>query len=896
MTQPVVLGFLMKQVICQNRIRFTAGFAIAAICCVLTLFGVLLPEAFSVAAKFAFCFGIACGLALIAIPYRMRSALATAEPPPDVMLAMNRLIANQANAMAQQANALATQRDEFKELAANLAEKQGWLEAVLEQLPAGILLIDRNFDVVSHNARFLQLLGVSEKIPRINHLSDLAGWPAETIDGAPLDYDQWPLTRAVRDGETVQDHEMRIGNRDTGWFEASVSAAPIRTASGEIFGGVLLVTDMTTRRQNEERLRLLESAVIHANDAIIVLEAVSAEGRGRRVKYVNDGFTRLTGYDRDEVLGRSLHFLRGDDTDPETLLSLRMALDAATPFRTELLNYRKDGGVVWVDLSLVPVQGPDGRCSHYIMIQRDITARKVAEASLRESEELFRGIFEATSAGVSIVDESMKYVSCNPAFAAQVGLPIREVLGKTPADFTHPDDWPAQQPLLESVRSGHRDRFQFTKRYVRPNGAVVHTELTFAAIKDADGNYKYGLGVSVDVTERRKLEDQLRQSQKMEALGQMAGGIAHDFNNLLTAIIGNLALLKLAQDDPNRDLLKAIEQAATRAADLTRKLLGYARRNQLQVSAVQPGDLISEAVDILHRTLDPRIRIRVRNRTESTIAVDSTLVNQAIINLCLNARDAMHDGGTLTIEADDVSALEVDLPPDAKLSDYVRITVTDTGHGIPSEIRQRLFEPFFTTKSVGKGTGLGLSMVEGVMRQHNGWVTVESEPGNGARFALYFPASQSQLARVRATAPRLAAEPVDDDPAGEDSDHKPTVLLVDDEDMIRSLGSAVLNTHGYNVLVAEDGQDAIDIFRKEGSRIDLVILDMTMPRLSGPDAFRQMKQIDPNVRVLFSSGFSSEDVSGIEGAAGLLTKPYRPEDLIRAVRKHQGRAREYTPA
>ena len=600
------------------------------------------------------------------------------------------------------------------------------------------------------------------------------------------------------------------------------------------------------------------------------------------------------------MLGRSLHFLRGVDTDSGTLESLRIALDTATPFRTELLNYRKDGSVVWVDLSLVPVQGPDGHCSHYIMIQRDVTARKIAEGSLRESEELFRGIFENTTAGVSIIDETGKYVSCNPAFTALVGRSAEEIFALTPEDISHPDDWAVQQPLIEAVREGRIDRYQFAKRYVHPNGKVVWTELTFAAILDSDGKYQYGLGVSVDVTARRQLEEQLRQSQKMEAIGQLAGGIAHDFNNLLTAVLGNLALLKIPEGDPNRDLLRIVEQAAARAADLTRKLLGYARRNQLLVAATQPDALIDEVVDILRRTLDPRIEIIVRNNTHATVTVDGTLINQALFNLCLNARDAMPDGGTLTLETDEVTLTPDNLPnTDAHPGDYVRLSVIDTGHGIADDIRDRLFEPFFTTKAVGKGTGLGLPMVHGIMRQHDGFVTIDSAPGQGARFTLYLPATfVSTLKRPPINArpepeSREMPSPLTMTPGPVST---ATILLVDDEDMIRSLGRAVLRGHGFTVLEAEDGSEAVDIFEREHDNISLVVLDVTMPRLSGRDAFRQMKLIDPEVRVLFSSGYSAEDVAEIEGSAGLLSKPYRPNDLLVAVRRALRRTRELSPA
>jgi nitrogen-specific signal transduction histidine kinase/ActR/RegA family two-component response regulator len=393
--------------------------------------------------------------------------------------------------------------------------------------------------------------------------------------------------------------------------------------------------------------------------------------------------------------------------------------------------------------------------------------------------------------------------------------------------------------------------------------------------------------VSVDVTERQKLEEQLRQSQKMEALGQLAGGVAHDFNNLLTAVLGNLALVKLDQDDQNRPLLRTVEQAAGRAADLTRKLLGYARRNQLLVAPVAPADMIGEVVDILRRTLDPRIEIAVDVRTESPVLADATLVNQALFNLCLNARDAMPGGGRLTLAADAVALGPDDLGghPEARPGAYVRLAVADTGYGMAEAVVRRLFEPFFTTKGVGRGTGLGLPMVHGIMRQHGGWVAVESTPGRGSRFELFLPVASAAKRDSGALPPPRLAATVDTPPPADDRSAAGTILLVDDEGMIRQLGRVVLESAGYTVLEAEDGVEAVDVFRREHPRIDLVILDLTMPRLSGRDAFRQIQEIDPAARVLFSSGYSADDLSEADGAKGLLSKPYRPPDLLAAVRR-----------
>jgi PAS domain S-box-containing protein len=646
------------------------------------------------------------------------------------------------------------------------------------------------------------------------------------------------------------------------------------------------------------RLRLLESAVVHAHDAIVIMEAQARNAPGRAVLYVNDAFCQMTGYSRSEVVGRSLHFLRGPDSDAATLEAIRAALDSGKPLRVELRNYRKDGVAFWVDLSLVPVPDPAGVVAHWVMIQRDITHRKEAGEALRRSELLFRGIFENTSAGVSLTDRDGRFVSCNPAFATMTGRTVDELLTLTPADITHPDDWAAQQQLVAEVKAGKRDRFNFPERYVQPSGEVVWAELSFAVVRGVNGEYEYGLGVSLNVTERRQLEEQLQQAQKMEAVGQMAGGVAHDFNNLLTAVLCNLAQVRLADGHPNAPHLAAIEQAATRAADLTGKLLGYARRNQLVFAPVDPNDAFSDAVGLLRHTLDPRIRLVVRVSDDCGPArADPNLLAQALMNLCLNARDAMPNGGTLTLSAApvDVSEAAVACLPDGSRSGrFVRLSVTDTGCGMTDDVKKHLFEPFFTTKGIGKGTGLGLPMVQGIMTQHDGWVMCTSEPGAGTHIDLYLPPADTDSTRrpVHRSQPTPAANaaqmhtPVPTDtpvPHPNGTDCRGTILLVDDEAMIRDIGRAVLHQAGFRVLTADDGVEALEVFRREYGQIDLVVLDVTMPRMSGRDAFRQLIDFDPSAKVLFSTGYSSEEIAELDGAVGLLGKPYRPHELLAAV-------------
>ncbi|HUR54722.1 MAG TPA: PAS domain S-box protein [Gemmataceae bacterium] len=653
-------------------------------------------------------------------------------------------------------------------------------------------------------------------------------------------------------------------------------------------------------RVREERLRLLESAVVHAHDAVVILESEPRRGPGpgRKVLYVNDAFCRLSGYGKDEVLGRSLHFLRGPDSDAVTLDRIGRALADCQPLRVELLNYRKDGSPFWVDLSLVPVPDPDGRCAHWVMIQRDVSDRKRSEDELRRSEERYRHLFDSNPHPMWVVDKvTAEFLAVNDAAVHKYGYSRDEFLSMTIADIRPPED---VDRAVESLR-GRGPGYQPPEpwRHITKTGSQLDVEVS-SFVLTLDGRLVHLVLVN-DVTEKLRLEARLQKAQKMEVIGQLAGGIAHDFNNLLTAVLGNLSLVTLPEDDPNAPLLATVEQAAGRAAELTAKLLGYARRNQIARGAVDPQTAFDEVVGLLGRTIDPRIRIEVDVAAGcGPVLADPNLLNQALLNLCVNARDAMPEGGTLTLSAEPFTATATDLEahPDAVGGEFVRVSVIDTGTGMSDEVRARLFEPFFTTKDVGQGTGLGLPMVHGVMKQHQGWVDVRSVLGAGTRVDLFLPPPTTPARGVRVgggptdTPPPKNSRTVAEQPApvppvvvGHSAEAQTsTILLVDDESMIRDLGQVVLEQNGFRVLLAEDGTDGVEVFAQRHAEIDLVVLDVTMPRMSGRDAFRHMVQLVPDARVLFSTGYSADDVAGLDGAIGLLSKPYRPHDLLAAVR------------
>lgn len=499
--------------------------------------------------------------------------------------------------------------------------------------------------------------------------------------------------------------------------------------------------------------------------------------------------------------------------------------------------------------------------------------------SLEQSEERMRLLIESAPVGIRIATGG-RYTYVNPAFVQMFGYDSpEEILGRTVESSYSPEHRSGMRQRLLDQASGKNEAYHYQVVGIKKDGQPLELEAWGTQIRYQ--NNLASLAFLVDVSEAKSLRSQLIQAQKMEAIGTLAGGIAHDFNNLLTIVSGysELLLTDRSPEDLDCQDLQKINSAARRGAELVQRLLTFSRKTESKPRPMNLNHQIEQVRKLLERTIPKMIRIRlVLDGRLGIINADPTQMEQILMNIALNAKDAMPDGGELTIETKNVTLDEdfcsAQFGP--KPGCYVLLTVSDSGGGMDEEIVQHIFEPFYTTKGPGKGTGLGLAMVYGIVKQHNGHITCQSDPEVGTTFSIYLPVMTSELELTKAeqfSVPRGGTE---------------TVLLVDDEDHVIELGTRILSKAGYTVLTARNGAEALEIYQKESSNISLVVLDLIMPEMGGKQCFRELGRINPHVKVVISSGYSSGGTLEYAfqlGARGFISKPYDVTQLLRTLRE-----------
>ena len=514
-------------------------------------------------------------------------------------------------------------------------------------------------------------------------------------------------------------------------------------------------------------------------------------------------------------------------------------------------------------------------------LSAEVAERKHAEEKLRESEERFRATFEQAAVGIAHVDVGGRFLRVNDKLCEITGFSREELLGFTFADLTLPEDSAGDDEARRAMLAGSQRLYAAEKRYRRKGGGTTWVNIVTTLARDRGDRSRYFITVVVDITGRKLLEEQFRQSQKMEAVGRLAGGVAHDFNNLLTVIFGctDQMITLPGVDAQVQEAAETINEAGERAADLTAKLLGFSRQTILQPKVIDLNAAINATASLLRRMIGEDVVLSTSlDPGLSRVRIDPVQLDQVLMNLAVNARDAMPRGGRLAIETANVTigAEQADLHPDCATGPHVVLRISDTGSGMAPEILERIFEPFFTTKEAGKGTGLGLAMVFGIVQQSGGCVHVASEPGHGSSFEIYLPAVTEQ-----AFAPRP-------EPSAAQVGGAETVLLVEDEELVRDLAVRALQAHGYKVIAAGDGEEALEIARGSEQPIALVLTDVVMPKLSGPELVDRLKARFPAIKVLYMSGYTDDAMLRhglMEATVSYIQKPFTPLGLARKTRE-----------
>jgi PAS domain S-box-containing protein len=665
-----------------------------------------------------------------------------------------------------------------------------------------------------------------------------------------------------------------------------LTASPIRGKDGKVMRMIEVMRDVTAERrleeENRQSLDLLASVLEGIGEGVVVMD------REYRILTANKGYLSQVGKTREDILGKhcyevSHHFdshcmHNGHECPVKTVF------ETGSPAQAMHIHYDHQNQEIYVECHAYPIKDSAGNVIRAIETLNDVSERVRLEQKLKDSEEKYRDLYDNAPDGYYSLAGNGMIVEANRTFLNMLGYRRDEVVGKLYVKdlLSHESAQTCHKKFPEFKKAGQMRNLELTM--IKKDGSLLPVTMHATAVYDGDGNFVMSRSVIRDITERkgideekRKLQEQLFQSQKLEALGTLAGGIAHDFNNLLASILGYASLAKtdLHPDNPVYQHVDIIETASLRASELTQQLLAFARGGKYDAKPTDVNAIVREVVALLSRIIEKNITIVLAADTNLRRAIcDAGQIQQAILNICINGRDAMPRGGRLTIttanvhlEIKDVQFF-VDVPP----GDYVRVSVSDTGMGMDRETRERLFEPFFTTKE--KGTGLGLALAYGIIKKHGGFIQVFSEPGKGSTFEVNLLACMSDetcLKKKDIVNLRRGTE---------------TILVVDDEPMVKDLARDVLKRYGYTVLTADGGEEAIETFQQRSGEIDAVILDMVMPAMEGREVFHRLQEIKPGVKVIVSSGYSHDrDADDLleQGARGFVQKPFRIAELVRVV-------------
>jgi len=628
--------------------------------------------------------------------------------------------------------------------------------------------------------------------------------------------------------------------------------------------------------QTKARLVPHEDDVIRQSATLfdLVNDAIIAKTLDGIITQWNPAAERMFGYKADEIVGQSMKVLFPSDRIKEAEEILARANKGECIQSFETVRLRKDGRPLDVSVTVSPLKNETGKIIGSSKILRDVTEFNRVKRRIEEQEALL----DKTQDAILIFDLEGRILFWNKGAERIYGWSRLEATGRFIGEFIYPDSQKFREinalVLEKSEWSGELQHFSKDREEL-----IVETR--WSVLHDKDGAPKSVLAINTDVTEKRKIEIQFMRAQRMESLGILAGGIAHDLNNILTPIMLSIDMLKcLAVDPHTKSILETVEMSARRGSDIVQQVLSFARGMEGQRIVIQPKYLLKDIEHIINDTFPKDIRLQLILPHDTwTILGDPTQVQQILLNLCVNARDAMPNGGTMTISAENCLADEhyVAMNKQAKPGSYVAISVTDVGVGIPQEIIGQIFEPFFTTKEVGKGTGLGLSSVKAIVKSHDGFINVYSEPGRGTTFKVYLPA-QAMTHDVPGEGTEEVVLPKG---AGE------TILVIDDEASILSITGETLQAFGYKVMTATNGAEGVAIYAQEKDKIAVILTDLSMPVMDGRATIYALLKINPKAKIIAMSGMDEAESVAKASTAGIkhfISKPYTAATLLKTLR------------
>jgi two-component system cell cycle sensor histidine kinase/response regulator CckA len=756
-----------------------------------------------------------------------------------------------------------------EEMRDRLARSRSLLEATVESMSDGILVVRRDGRIRLFNSRLVELWRIPDELLALGTPDRALRFVADQL------LDPEPVCRMLREFDTDKpqpEEESTLELRD-GRFIGYTSR--LLRVNDQAVGRILSFREVSNEKRAERALRDTEEwhrILFESSPQPVWI----FDERTLRFLAVNEAACRTYGYTREEFLAMTIMDIRPREEIPSLLENLSCLPREQLHYSGVWKHQKKDGTEIEVEIASHSLD-----FSHRparMVVAADVTQRRLAERRIQEHTTYLNALIEHSPIAILALAPDHRVQLMNPAFGRLFGYTAVEILGRNPDDLIAPEDLRGEaSSFTEDVLSGRTIHAETTRR--RKDGRLVEVDLYGVPL--IQGGRLIGVyALYLDTTERKELSEQLRQAQKLEAIGRLAGGIAHDFNNLLTVILGTTELLLDCTGDghPMRGELREIRNAGERAANLTRQLLAFSRKQVLRPEVLDLNQLLTNIQRMLSRVLGEDIRM-VTSLPEGLwrVRADPGQIEQAVVNLAVNARDAMPEGGTMRLETENVCVdpAFAGQHKGMRPGDYVRIVVSDTGVGMDEAVLSRLFEPFFTTKPKGKGTGLGLSTTYGIVKQSGGYIWADSAPGKGSCFRIDLPRVRENL------------EQVSEKPGAGSARGSETILVVEDEPEVRSLIQRVLKGQGYNVIVADRPSEALAIALQSDLRLHLMVTDVVMPEIDGRELARRIEPYRPGLRVLYLSGYADEAIvrqGVLDPGIALLEKPFRTTDLAQRVR------------